>query len=110
MTKHILYLIKIQFYLIRSLIISKIKISFEQFNTSCCMRTIKIFLLFIILATGFTFSAFSQQQGPGRGRPGRGGPGPAPIGAPLDGGLLTILGAGGIAYYVARKKSKKLES
>ena len=26
------------------------------------------------------------------------------IGVPLDGGLLTILGAAGVAYYIARKK------
>jgi hypothetical protein len=30
-------------------------------------------------------------------------------GAPLDGGLLTILGAAGIAYYVSRKKKAKAE-
>ena len=29
-----------------------------------------------------------------------------PVGAPLDGGLLTILGAAGVAYYVSRKKKK----
>ncbi len=27
-----------------------------------------------------------------------------PVGAPLDGGLLTILGAAGVAYYVTRRK------
>lgn len=32
-------------------------------------------------------------------------PGP-PINGPLDGGLLTILGAAGIAYFVIRKKRK----
>ena len=31
------------------------------------------------------------------------------VGAPLDGGLLTILGAAGVAYYVARKKKKQVE-
>ena len=30
-------------------------------------------------------------------------------GAPLDGGILTILGAAGVAYYVARKKKKLVE-
>lgn len=30
-------------------------------------------------------------------------------GAPLDGGILTILGAAGIAYYVSRKKKAKAE-
>ncbi len=28
------------------------------------------------------------------------------VGAPLDGGLLTILGAAGVTYYVSRKKKK----
>jgi len=32
-----------------------------------------------------------------------------PVGAPLDGGLLTILGAAGVVYYVARKKKKQVE-
>ncbi len=31
------------------------------------------------------------------------------IGAPLDGGLLTILGAAGVAYFVSRKKKKNGE-
>ncbi|MCF8379812.1 MAG: hypothetical protein K9H49_09560 [Bacteroidales bacterium] len=31
------------------------------------------------------------------------------IGAPLDGGLLAILGAAGVAYFVARKKKKNRE-
>jgi hypothetical protein len=29
-----------------------------------------------------------------------------PINSPLDGGLLTILGAAGIAYFIVRKKRK----
>jgi UDP-N-acetylmuramyl pentapeptide phosphotransferase/UDP-N-acetylglucosamine-1-phosphate transferase len=28
------------------------------------------------------------------------------IGAPLDGGLLALLAAGGVAYYVGRKRNK----
>ena len=32
---------------------------------------------------------------------------PPPTGAPLDGGLLTILGAAGVAYYVTRKKKTR---
>ena len=34
---------------------------------------------------------------------------PDPIGAPLDGGLLALLGAAGVAYYGARRKKKKVE-
>ena len=31
------------------------------------------------------------------------------VGAPLDGGLLAILGAAGVAYFTARKKKKNGE-
>jgi len=30
-----------------------------------------------------------------------------PVGAPIDGGLLTILGAAGVTYYVAKKNKKE---
>jgi hypothetical protein len=29
-----------------------------------------------------------------------------PVGVPLDGGLLSILGAAGISYYLVRKRRK----
>ena len=32
-----------------------------------------------------------------------------PVGAPLDGGLLAILGAAGLAYFGARRKKKRAE-
>ena len=31
------------------------------------------------------------------------------VGVPLDGGLLTILGAAGVAYFVARRKKKNAD-
>ena len=31
-------------------------------------------------------------------------------GVPLDGGLLTILGAAGVAYFVARRKKKNADN
>lgn len=31
----------------------------------------------------------------------------SPVGAPIDGGILTILGAAGVSYYLMRKKNKK---
>ena len=32
------------------------------------------------------------------------------VGAPLDGGLLAILGAAGVTYYVSRKKKRNGET
>jgi len=32
------------------------------------------------------------------------------VGAPLDGGLLLVLGGAGVAYYMSKKKNKKIES
>ncbi|MCJ7450028.1 MAG: hypothetical protein MUO72_20335 [Bacteroidales bacterium] len=55
--------------------------------------------------TIFSIDAMAAQPRPGQrrqGRPHHGGS----VGAPLDGGLLTVLGAAGVAYVVARKKKK----
>ena len=81
------------------------------------MKRIKILLILFFLATGFSVNAMNletphsdnnwQQH---RDKDHRSGGGGCPIGAPLDGGLLTVLGVGGVAYYVARKKGKKPES
>ena len=35
---------------------------------------------------------------------------PKTYGVPLDGGLLSILGAAGVAYFVARRKKKNTDS
>jgi hypothetical protein len=32
------------------------------------------------------------------------------VGAPLDGGLLSILGAAGVAYFIARRKKKNADN
>ncbi len=76
------------------------------------MKRIKILLLLFSLATGFSVNAMSLE--PGRSdhneRNGHKDKGCPPVGVPLDGGLLTVLGVGGVAYYVARKKGKKSES
>ena len=79
------------------------------------MRTIKIFLIFSILGIGFTVNAMGQSNGNngnhyGQYRNGNNGNHNGAVGAPLDGGLLSVLGAGGIAYYVARRKNKKMGS
>ena len=86
------------------------------------MKRIKIFLLLFFLATAFNVNAqekhaskpgqgyengkghYSHGNGNGFGHIGK------PTSAPLDGGLLTVLGVAGVGYYVARKKGKKLES
>lgn len=31
------------------------------------------------------------------------------VGVPLDGGLLSILGAAGVAYFIARRKKKNAD-
>lgn len=51
---------------------------------------IGLFLL-SVLSAGDLFAALAREK---------------PVGVPLDGGLLTILGAAGVAYYIARKKKK----
>jgi len=58
------------------------------------MKTLKIILLSLILIIGIninTDGAIRHQKN-------------KPVGAPIDGGLLTILGAAGVSYYLIRKK------
>jgi len=81
------------------------------------MKRIKIFLLLFFLATGLLVNAQRPTDGNngnhyGQITNGNNGQhkGKRNFGAPLDGGLLTVLGAAGVAYYAARKKSKKLDS
>jgi preprotein translocase subunit SecG len=59
-------------------------------------KTIFIILLLAIVS----ISAFAAVQ-PG---------GSETVGVPLDGGLLSILGAAGVAYFVARRKKKNADS
>ena len=58
------------------------------------MKKIWVFIGFFVLllvTSADLFAALAQKP---------------PVGVPLDGGLLTILGAAGVAYYIARKKKK----
>ena len=64
------------------------------------MRKLKIFLILVFLTTLFSSDLMSQSWNHHR-RP----PKPS-VSAPLDGGLLAVLGAAGVAYFVARKKKK----
>jgi hypothetical protein len=47
-------------------------------------------------------------NGNGNGNGHTGKPGKATVGAPLDGGLLLVLGGAGVAYFAARKKRENL--
>ena len=47
---------------------------------------------------------WSTNSGSGNGS---GGGGVEAVGAPLDGGLLALLAAAGVTYFVARRKKKK---
>ena len=60
------------------------------------MKT-KVILIILLLAV-VSINAFAAvQKSP-------------PVGTPLDGGLLTILGAAGVAYFVARRKKKNADN
>jgi len=62
------------------------------------------FLVFMIMAIASSTANAVTPNDPSHYRD------PHTVGAPLDGGLLLILGSVGVAYYASRKqKSKKLE-
>ncbi len=63
----------------------------------------KKFLIFAILI--FVLAVFSLDSVFSMGPPPCDGGGS--VGVPLDGGLLAILGAAGVAYFAARKKKKE---
>lgn len=67
------------------------------------MKRIRIFLLIALLASVGTAYAWSPAPRGHHHKPRR------CVKVPLDGGLLAVLGAAGIAYYLVRKKSKKKE-
>ncbi len=78
-------------------------------------------LVVILLVSSMAFSSSAMAWGPSPHDPSppdyehhrrdqtRGGERHGNAGAPLDGGLLTILAAAGIAYVGARKKKKNAE-
>jgi hypothetical protein len=55
----------------------------------------KIILIILLLAS-VSINAFAVVDGS--------------VGVPLDGGLLSILGAAGVAYFVARRKKKNADN
>ena len=60
------------------------------------------FILIILLLAIVSINAFAVVDG--------GGGGGGAVGVPLDGGLLSILGAAGVAYFVARRKKKNADN
>jgi hypothetical protein len=73
------------------------------------MRKFKIILVLFALTAVFSANVMGH---PGRHQPSHnhnGGTSPT-VGAPLDGGILAILGIAGVAYFVARKKKNNLGS
>ncbi len=81
------------------------------------VKTFSYIVLFMILSfvfsndtnAGFFGNFFSgKTSGGGSGKYHNGGS-RGQVGAPLDGGLLSILGAAGLGYYLIRRKNKKQE-
>jgi hypothetical protein len=66
------------------------------------MKTNRMFLILFFLLTLLSIDLMGMQ--PVDNKPNR--PRPGSVGAPLDGGLLVVLGAAGYAYYLTRKKKK----
>jgi F0F1-type ATP synthase assembly protein I len=58
----------------------------------------KIILIILLLAI-VSINAFAVVDGGG-----------GDVAVPLDGGLLTILGAAGVAYFVARRKKRNADN
>lgn len=68
------------------------------------MKKIRTFLLLCLLFIGFSSSVFAsvivnRSKNPNQQRS-------RAISAPLDGGILALLGAAGVGYYLIRKKKK----
>lgn len=67
------------------------------------MKAIKILAIIFILALATSVDSSAKPRH--RGRPHYDQSRPV-VGAPLDGGLLAVLGAAGVGYLVARKRKK----
>jgi hypothetical protein len=67
------------------------------------MKKIRIFLILVFLVSGIAVEA-QRHHGGGHNNGGGGC-----VATPLDGGLLTVLGAAGVGFYLFRKKNKNKE-
>ena len=68
------------------------------------MKNLIVLILVVILVLGFSLDVSAGDLFYSGG--GGGSCSNHATGAPLDGGLLALLGAAGISYYLARKKRK----
>lgn len=71
------------------------------FKNALAMKS-KIIFIILLLAI-VSINAFAVVDG-------RGGGTAETTGVPLDGGLLSILGAAGVAYFIARRKKKNADN
>lgn len=83
------------------------------------MKKTAILSILLFVATSFYVNA-QERHSPGQGYKkgkghqshgngnGYGHSGKPTVGAPLDGGLLLVLGGAGVAYFAARKKKENL--
>jgi hypothetical protein len=62
------------------------------------MKIIRILLVIVLLLSVSSSIAFSRPNQRNNRRP--------VVGAPLDGGLLAVLGIAGVAYFAARNKNR----
>ena len=65
------------------------------------MKKFRLILLIALLASGVSVYAWKPRP---RKKPIR-----RCVSVPLDGGILAVLGAAGITYFLVRRKSKKKE-
>ena len=64
------------------------------------MKKVAAFLIIFLLASCLTVDAHHRRHRPPRPHYGGGGG----VGAPLDGAILAVISAAGVAYYATRKK------
>jgi hypothetical protein len=76
------------------------------------MKKTRVFLLLALLTSTVAVNARNRSHPPHYTKPprthnnGNHNGGVCNVATPLDGGLLSVLGAGGIVYFLARKKRK----
>lgn len=74
------------------------------------MKKITAILITFFLVSAITANAWGSGSNRPHHKPPRHSERPGSTGAPLDGGLLTVLGAAGVAYYASRKKKRNPEA